>query len=577
MDINTRHTSASWLRVILTMLAFMALPFLAACAQAAAPSPSSQSQGEVTDPRLKWPRTVKEEWTEKDIKYGGVFRYALPHNPPGLDITKTNSTPMLLAGQNVYSRLVRAKVDRNSDPNVLVLVPDIAERWEQSPDGMTYTFYLRKGVKWHNVPPVNGREFTADDVKWTYEFYASEKGGLQRTNAENIAKVEVLDKYTVKFTLKTYDPSFINTIGSPEVWILPHEVYEQDGNFVSKMIGTGPFIFKQFVNNVTIESVRNPNFWEKDAAGNSLPYLDMLKTLTVTDASTRTAAWRAREIETGAAPSIGGPKGIETLLQTNPDTIVTQYAPFNFYDAIWMRQDRPPYNDVRVRKAVSMCINREAINLALYGGDGLILGDGFIWSAVYDKVPTLEQLPKWYQYNPEEGKKLLAEAGYPNGFDGTFSFTRYSEIYVNDIQMTQAQLKECGVRWKLIEKDYSTNYDDAMFQRYETAMRFYIWPPFSTVDMQLFAFYHSKGAKNYVKVNDSELDRLIEAQRAERNEAKKKELWKQIYQRQADLVLYPTTVTSWSYSYWPPYVKNWRASAAAGPDHSVYRSVWLDK
>ena len=114
----------------------------------------------------------------------------------------------------VYSKLVRHKVGADVKPGTFIVEPDLAERWEEL-DDTTYVFHLRKGVKWHNKPPVNGRELVAEDVKFTYDRFLTEKGNADRYALESVDRVEVVDRYTVKFLLKEPYVWLINVLANP--------------------------------------------------------------------------------------------------------------------------------------------------------------------------------------------------------------------------------------------------------------------------------------------------------------------------------------------------------------------------
>src|SRR5262249_16536730 len=170
----------------------------------------------------------------------------------------------------VYGKLLRHKVGGDVPPGAFIVEPDLAERWE-APDDTTYIFYLRQGVKWHNKPPVNGRELVADDVKFTFDRFLTIEGNPGRELLESVAGVEVVDRYTVKFLLKEPFVWLLDTLASGLcMWIIAPEVVKQYGDLkkVETAIGTGPFVLEQYEPNVKTVFRRNPDYFRP-----GLPYV----------------------------------------------------------------------------------------------------------------------------------------------------------------------------------------------------------------------------------------------------------------------------------------------------------------
>jgi len=191
---------------------------------------------------------------------GGLLRvrgYDPIHFDPHLTLTfKTHTTLSF-----VYSRLVRHKVGAGVQPGTFIVEPDLAERWEEL-DDTTYIFHLRKGVRWQNTPPVNGRELVAEDVKFTFDRFLMEKGNPNRYMLEPVDRVEVVDRYTVKFLLKEPFVWLVNMLANPlSMWIIAPEVVEKFGDLKKPetAMGTGPFILERYEPNVKAVFKRNPD------------------------------------------------------------------------------------------------------------------------------------------------------------------------------------------------------------------------------------------------------------------------------------------------------------------------------
>src|SRR6266446_4340456 len=213
---------------------------------------------------------------------GGILRvrgYDPPHFDPHQTLNfKTNTTLSF-----VYNKLVRHKVGAGVTPGTFAIEPDLAERWEE-PDDTTVVFHLRRGVRWHNKPPVNGRELTADDVKFTYDRFLAEKGNPLRYMLDPVDRVEVVDRYTVKFVLKEPYVWLLSVLAYPlSMWIIAPEVVQQFGDLKKpeSAIGTGPFILERYDPNVKTVFKRNPDYFREGQH-----YVDGEEWLVIPDEST---------------------------------------------------------------------------------------------------------------------------------------------------------------------------------------------------------------------------------------------------------------------------------------------------
>src|SRR5438046_606055 len=332
----------------------------------------------------------------KPPKRGGSLVRASAWDPPVIDPRHTQSVGTFQFAGLVHNRLVRYGFNEEvSGPGDMTLRGDLAESWQASPDSRVWTFKLRKGVKWQNLPPLNGRELTSADVKYCYEAYAKE--GVQSFTFQEIEGMETPDKQTLRIHLKTPNTLFPQNLAEPVAVIFSKEVLEEDGDLKKRMIGTGPYLLKEHTRKVRIVLSRNPDYFDK-----SRPYLDEYTILSTPDAATRLAAFRSGQSDIIWQAS---PSEVETVRKTNPAIVVQSYhntlAPFG----LALAQDRPPFNDVRVRRAVSMAIDRQRQVDTVYEGHG-IAGWGVPYIYYRDQAPTVEDLGTWWQYRPGEGNGL---------------------------------------------------------------------------------------------------------------------------------------------------------------------------
>jgi peptide/nickel transport system substrate-binding protein len=216
-------------------------------------------------------------------------------DPVGLDPHQTISFATMTMLSFTHSRLVKVKAGPSVRPGTYPLEADVAESWTQ-PTDTTYLFKLRKGVRRHNKPPVNGRELTAEDVKYTYERFLTIKGNGNRATLESLDKIEAIDKSTVKFILKEPNAWLIDLLASTSTWLVAREAVEKFGDLkrAEAVIGTGPWMLERYEPNVKLVFVRNPDYFVP-----GLPYADGVEVTVDTDPSSRVAGWLAGKYDFG--------------------------------------------------------------------------------------------------------------------------------------------------------------------------------------------------------------------------------------------------------------------------------------
>src|SRR5262245_7669035 len=228
-------------------------------------------------------------------KRGGTFRLRSHVAPVHFDPHQTLAFSTMIPLSLAYSRLVKIKGGSAVVPGTQPVEADLAESWERQGDSV-YMFKLRKGVRWHNKPPVNGRELTAEDVKFTYDRFLTIKGNANRPVLEMVDKVDAVDKYTVKFTLKEPNAWFIDRLASTSTWIVAKEVADKEGDLKKweSVIGTGPWMLQRYEPNVRMSFTRNPNYFVS-----GLPYADGVEITLDADPASGFAAFLAGKYDFG--------------------------------------------------------------------------------------------------------------------------------------------------------------------------------------------------------------------------------------------------------------------------------------
>ena len=507
----------------------------------------------------------------KPPKRGGTLTRASAWDPPVIDPRLTQSVGLYQFAALTGSRLVRyAFPDEVTGPTDMALKGDLAESWTSSPDARVWTFKLRQGVKWHNVPPLNGREFVAADVKYCFAAYAKE--GAQSFTFQEIEGIETPDKHTVRIHLKTPNVLFPQNVAEPITVLFSREVLEEDGDLKKRFVGTGPYMLKEHTRKVRVVLARNPDYWDKGR-----PYVDEYIILSTPDAATRMAAFR-----TGQSDFIwlASPSEVETVRKTNPNAVVQSYhntlTPFG----VAVSQDKPPFNDVRVRRAVSMAIDRQKQADTLFEGHGII-GWGVPYIYYTDKAPTLAQLGPWWQYRPAEAKKLLAEAGHPNGFETTLFYYEYFPQMTSQVQLVQQDLKRnLNINIKITKLDYTTYYGRYVDPKWEGMAWGFQSGHAVGLDERTYQYMHSKSTKNFFRVNDPVIDELTTKLRQTPGQADQRAITRKIVDREFDQVLRMWMPYDNGFLVFQPHVRNGAALAIRRTDaygSPAIARMWLDK
>jgi len=299
------------------------------------------------------------------------------------------------------------------------VAPCLAESWTVSPDGLTYDFTLRSGVKFHN-----GETMTADDVKFSFDRY---KGAANKLLKDKVRTVQIVDPLRVRFVLKEPWPDFLTFYASPATgagWIVPKKYVEKvgDDGYKKAPVGAGPYRFVSFTPGIELVMEAFDQHWRKS------PSVKRLVFKSVTEESTRLAMLKRGEAD--VVYSVRGALAQE--LQRTPGltlkpTILHGTQWVNFVDQ-W--DPKSPWADKRVRMAANHAIDRNAINQAE------TLGFSRITASIIPHSFEFAWQPPLWSYDPAKAKKLLAEAGYPNGFNaGEYSvdsaYTSVVEAIVN--------------------------------------------------------------------------------------------------------------------------------------------------
>ena len=379
-------------------------------------------------------------------EYGGTLTYPFQNKDVTTDPFLTGHLPAHLIG-SVNERIAWGNwgIDRDEFDFRTTYLPDfaitgqLAQSWD-TPDPLTYIFHIRQGVQWALDPDseasrlVNGRELTADDVVYSFQRNLGmgdfTEPSARKYDASNLPweSIEATDQFTV--VMKMTEPSLDALraiLQDVSMFILPREVIDEYGNYEDwrNVVGTGPIILKDFVEGVSKTSIRNPDYWRHDEKypENRLPYIDQLRGLFMPEEATRVSALRTGKVDiihgAGGGTAIKILDVVRSLQRTDPHIEVSNYFQRSDFVEV-MNVRKPPFDDIKVRRAMQMALDVETINDLYFGGFGKWEPMGGIsvpgYVTPFEEFP--EEIKRYYTYDPEGAEKLLEEAGYPRGADG---------------------------------------------------------------------------------------------------------------------------------------------------------------
>ena len=386
-------------------------------------------------------------------EYGGTLTYATGGAAPANADTHFLHVQAMVTGATTEKLgIMDWAIDRdvfsfrNTYIPLSVYRPHLAESWD-TPDPLTIIFNIRKGVNWHDKAPMNGREFTADDVVFNFhrllglgEFAEAGPSPFtyQRPAAESVTAT---DRYTV--VIKLPEPSSAalgQYLGIGLTYMNAPEVIQEHGDVKDwrNLVGTGPYLLTDWTEGSSFTFQKNPDYWKDDEKypGNRLPYIDEIQGLIILEEATYLAGLRTGKIDFLGFPvgvsDIASVEVLDSLQKSNPEIVL---------QAWWDRSEnsyaidasKPPFDDVRVRRAMQMAIDLEGIDRSVYQGTSAWQPQGIIGEGVSGYFTPFEEwqeaVKSGYRYDPAGAEALLDEAGYPRGADGTRFKTVLNHLY----------------------------------------------------------------------------------------------------------------------------------------------------
>lgn len=412
-----------------------------------------------------------------------VLKYGTDAEPIGFD----PHTVPALASTRIMLQIYETLVDQDEDMNV---IPRLAESWEQ-PDDLTYIFHLRKGVKFHA-----GREMKAEDVKYSFDRILNpDLGALGNSPsyAGYIQNVDVIDDYTVKFTLSQINAPFLASLSSSYLSIVDKEAVEEaGGNLLQKSGGTGPFILGEWLPDNSVTLHRFDGYWKGGVQ------FERIEFYVITDASARMSALRTGEVDL-----IVGDSAMLTLAQNAKNVEIYKVRSRN-YTTLCLNLNKEEFKDIRVRQAVSLALNREEIIDLAFNGEAEV--SGFAPASMGHWAVDVKDHPL-YQQDIQKAKQLMKEAGYENGFDVQITVGLLDNIR-NSGTVIQQQLAAIGIKATVQNKENAQYVDDWKAHNFEMMV---CQNGAGTDPNRAVAFFFSTtGAANIAEYSNARVDELCE-------------------------------------------------------------------
>jgi peptide/nickel transport system substrate-binding protein len=499
-------------------------------------------------------------------------------DPPFFDPMLSTAYRVNIPLTFTHSRLVKHKAGPAVVPGTFTIEGDLAESWSQ-PNEATWVFKLHRGVRWHGKPPVNGRELTAEDVRYSVERFLTLKGNPTAYMLRAVEKVEAVDRYTVKFVLKEPFAWFLDMLANPiSLPIIARECVEKFGDLkkAESVVGTGPWMLDSYRQNVGLTLVRHPAYFRP-----GLPYIDRVEILVDEDNASRTAAFLAGRYDLGwEFPGTINRTDwvqIKNVLQRRRPNLKTAEFVANVETHISMRTDRAPFNDARVRRAVSLAINRQEMIDAVFEGAGVF--NPAVPAGLKDwAVPTNElgDGARYFKHDPIEARRLLGAAGYPNGFQASLCFTTYgSTTLVDAAQLILNNLKSVGIDTRLEQKEYGAFIATCYFGQFDS-MTYGPQTPFLEPDNFLYGMHYPGEQKNQSHVDDPVVTDFLVRQRRTFDVAKRREIITDLQRYLATQQYYVQLPSGVYVAVWDGALKNYGPNL--GYDYGGrLLAAWLDR
>ncbi|ETR76872.1 peptide ABC transporter substrate-binding protein [Afipia sp. P52-10] len=492
----------------------------------------------------------------------------------------------------VYEQLFAADISKaKSRGGKFSLIPDayvptelirgeLAEKWEWQENPLRLVITLRKGVMFPEKPGVmKAREFVADDVVFSFKRLASSPKAT-KNYFDYIKDVTAPDKHTVVFEMNQFNAEWDYRFGYGYYSaIIPKEVVDAGASNWKNVNGTGPFKLTDYVQGNSNTYEKNPDYWDKETINEKefkLPYIDKLVYRIIKDEATRITALRTGKLD---IMELVRWQDVETLKKSTPDLKWNRWLATSG-TFLAMRVDTKPFDDIRVRRAMNMAINKEEIIKAYYNGNAELFAYpqhpdyGAYFQPLNEQPASVQEL---FKYDPAKAKKLLAEAGYPNGFTFKTQVCSCSADHMDLIPLVSAYLEQVGIKMEIQTMEYAAFLSAMTTQT--NAPGYFMNNGHTNPTTTIRKSFVPGQVWNPSQWNDPKLTARMEAVYKERDEAKRQAELRAMTTEMLDNAPYVWLPTTYNFTAWWPWVKGYAGELRAGSVRPgpIYARIWIDQ
>ncbi|MBI2911000.1 MAG: ABC transporter substrate-binding protein [Chloroflexi bacterium] len=548
------HRIAGWSTGSLFTLALLACA-PAPPAPAAAPAPPAPAAPAPAQPAAETP------------KQGGVFAYPGQTMGQSLNPHQFGAVSERYVPGPVFETFIHYKGGLTDDYRVdFAVEPWLAERWE-TPDDTTFRFHVRPGVRWHD-----GTEFTADDVAYTYNALLDPKNAYPlRNRLDGVKEIRAVDRATLEIVTGGPAPNLLANLADYNMMIMPKHVHDRGDDLSKVAIGTGPMKLKNYDRQKGASWVRNPDYWLKGT-----PQVDGMEFYLMPEPGSRTAALIGKAVDTRAPTDRAQVDDLKGRIPgLGVGVVMTDYG-----NSLVMKLDKPPFNDKRVRRAIHLAIDRQALLKVASFGEGVISLPGMPGHKTGWALPQEEwqKLPRFRQPKDQdlaEARRLMAEAGFPNGVKATVLYPSSKSATPKIIEPLAGQLKATGAFEMLLDgrpqADTLRMYREGSFDAFFDG----------AADMALKnqrEYIHSKGPNNKYGLNDPRVDQAIDTWFRVMDLGKRQAAAQELQRIMLEENYIISSIDLPGYQVWHPWVKNFRYNKGISEliDARAIAELWLD-
>lgn len=513
-------------------------------------------------------------------KVGGSVATRIAATPPLDPITNTTVTAQT-AASFPYSRLLKLKTD--SDPKTAdnyEPIPDLASGYEVTAEGLQFTFKL-KPATFHDKPPVNGRAATAEDVKITLERFRTDPKNTNRAifgTAESpvVDSVQTPDERTIVFKLaKPFGPFLSLLANAQYLWVMPKEVVAGTMDPSKTQIGTGPFVYESLQPDIEVKYKRNPSYFD---AGK--PYLDEMRLIVLTDSTQEVVQYQAKRLDVAAIPY----EQVAEVKKSNADSQVVKFLSATVPFLSPQQRGSSPFKDERVRRALSLAVDRNAMLDLSWGGEG-------VWQNMVPASfgrwwvdPKTDAAGKWSKFDLKESVALLKAAGYDEtkrlDFKYIYTPNGYTVRYNQWAESVAGMLKETKIlNPQITPSDYLSEYiksGGVFYGNYE-GVGFMLQSGFSDANDYLRNPLHSGSARNHAGISDPQLDALLDKQQATVDTNERLKVVHEVQRYIMDKMYYAPMFIGPDYIFLQAPVRNYFVRRGYGAGIESFGDLWLAK